>query len=62
MNAPLDLADDLCAQGSGVRARQTKRSPHAPEERIPTPSVNIRVYIDFLAKGLEAAGCLSVGK
>ena len=62
MNAPLDLADDLCAQGSGVRARQTKRSPHAPEERPPTPAVNLRGDIHLLAKGLEEAGRLPVGK
>ena len=62
MNAPLDLADDLCAQGSGVRARQTKRSPHAPEERPPTPAVNLRVDMHLLAKGLEEAGRLPVGK
>ena len=54
------MADDLSAQGSGLRARQTKRSPHAPG--TPKPAVNLRVDIVFLAKGLEEAGSLSVGK
>ena len=54
------MADDLSAQGSGLRARQTKRSPHAPG--IPKPAVNLRVDIDFFAKGLQEAGSLSVGK
>ena len=61
------MADDLSAQGSGLRAHQTKRSPHAPG--IPKPAVNLRVDIDFVAKGLQEAGSLcrqggglSVGK
>ena len=41
------FADDLSAQGSGLRARQTKGSPHAPEKLTPTPAVNLRVGIDF---------------
>ena len=45
-----------------MRARQTKRSPPAPEKITPTPAVNLRVGIDFLAKGLGEAGSLSVGK
>ena len=56
------MAGDRSAQGSGLRARQTKRSPHAPEKLTPTPAVNLRVDIVFLAKGLEEAGSLSVGK
>ena len=43
-----------------LRARQTKRSPHAPG--IPKPAVNLRVDVDFLAKGLQEAESLSVGK
>ena len=58
----LKKADDLSAQGSGLRTRQTKGSPHAPEERPPTPAVNLRVDIHLLAKGLEEAGRLPVGK
>ena len=54
------MADDLSAQGSGLRARQTKGSPHAPEKLTPMPAVNLRVYIDFLAQGLEGTGRLSV--
>ena len=38
------MADDLSARGSGLRARQTKGSPHAPENLTPTPAVNLRVY------------------
>ena len=34
------VADDLSAQGSGLRARQTKRSPLAPEKL--TPALNLR--------------------
>ena len=30
------LADDLSAQGSGLRARKNKGSPHAPEKQTPT--------------------------
>ena len=33
------LGDDLGAQGSGLRARQTKSSTDAPEELTPTPVV-----------------------
>ena len=56
------MADDLSAQGSGLRARQTKRSPHAPENITPTPTVNLRVDIHFLAQGLEETDRLFVGK
>ena len=56
------FADDLSAHGSGLRARQTKGSPHAPEKLTPTPAVNLRVGIDFLAQGLEETGSLCVGK
>ena len=56
------MADDLSAQGSGLRARQTKRRPHAPEEHTPTPGANLRVDINFLAKGREEEAGLSVGK
>ena len=55
------MADDLSAQGSGLRARQTKRSPHAPENITPTPTVNLRVDIHFLAQGLEEGGSLLGG-
>ena len=57
------LADDLSAQDSvSLRARQTKGSPHAPEDTTQTPPVNLRVDIDGLAQGLEGKGGLSVGK
>ena len=32
---------DLSAEGSGLRARQTKGGPHAPEIPTPTPAVNL---------------------
>ena len=35
------LADDLRAQGNGLRARQTNGGPRAPEDPTPTPSVNL---------------------
>ena len=54
------MADDLSAQGSGLRARQTKGSLHAPEELTTTPALNLRVNIDGLAEGLEELGSLSV--
>ena len=44
------VADYLSAQGSGLRARQTKGGPHAPENPTPTPAVNLRVNIEGLAK------------
>ena len=47
------MADDLSAQGSGLRARQTKGSPHAPEELTPTPAVNPRVDIDCLENAFK---------
>ena len=56
------MADDLSAQGSGLRARQTKGSPHAPENPTPTPAVNLRVDIDGRAHGLQGKGSLFVGK
>ena len=39
-------ADDLSAQGSGLRARQTKGSSHAPEIPTPTPAVNLRFNVE----------------
>ena len=39
-------ADDLSAQGSGLRARQTKGGSHAPEIPTPTPAVNLRFNVD----------------
>ena len=56
------MADDLSAQGSGLRARQTKGSPHAPEISTPTPAVNLRFDIDCLAQGLQGKGRVCVGK
>ena len=50
------LADYLSAQGSGLRTRQTKGSPHAPEIPTPTPAVNLRFDINCLARGLEGRG------
>ena len=55
-------ADDLSAQGSGLRARQTKGGSHAPEIPTPTPAVNLRFNIDGLTKGLEGVGGLLVGE
>ena len=47
-----------------MRTRQTKGSPHAPENPTPTPAVNLRVDIDCLelAQGLEGKVCPPVGK
>ena len=60
------LANHLSAQGSvtgsGLRARQTKGSAHAPEIPTPTPAVNIRFDINCLARGLEGKCGLSVSK
>ena len=53
-------ADDLSAQGSGLRARQAKGGSHAPEIPTPTPAVNLRFNIDGLSKGLEGVGGLLV--
>ena len=56
-------ADDLSAEGSGVRARQTaKGGPHAPEIPTPTPAVNLRFNIDGLTKGRERVGGFHVGE
>ena len=41
-------ADDLSAEGIGLRARQTKGGPHAPEIPTPTPAVNLRFNIERL--------------
>ena len=51
---------DLGAHSSGLRARQTKGSPHAPENPTPTPVVNLRVDIDGIAQGLEGKASLPV--
>ena len=56
------MADYLSAQGSGLRARQTKGSPHAPEIPTPTPAVNLRFNIEGLTKGHEVVGGLFVGE
>ena len=50
-------ADDLSAQGSGLRARQTQGGPHAPGNPTPTQAVNMRVNIEGLAKDLEVTSC-----
>ena len=55
-------ADDLSAQGSGLRARQAKGGAHAPEIPTPTPAINLRFNIDGLPKGLEGVGGLLVGE
>ena len=55
-------ADDLSAQGSGLCARQSKGSSHAPEIPTPTPAINLRINIDGLTKGLEGFGGLLVGE
>ena len=39
------MADDLSAQGSGLRARQTKRSPHAQESAL-----SLRTHSDDSSK------------
>ena len=44
---------DLNAQGSSLRACQTKHSTHVPEELFPTPIVNLGAEILLLAKVLE---------
>ena len=55
-------ADDLSAQGSGLRARQAKGGSHAPEIPTPTPAINLRFNIDGLTKGRERVGGLLVGE
>ena len=55
-------ADDLSAEGSGLRARQTKGGPHAPEIPTPTPAVNLRFNIEGLTNGYEVVGGLFVGE
>ena len=37
-------------------------SPHAPKKLTPTPAVDLRVDIHFLAQGMEETGGLFVGK
>ena len=56
------MADDLSAQGSGLRARQTKRSPHAQEERTPTPAVNLKSTSTSSPRAWKERERLSVGK
>ena len=55
-------ADDLSAEGSGLRQRQTKGGPHAPELPTPTPAVNLRFNIEGLTNGDEVVGGLFVGE
>ena len=49
-------------QGSDLRTRQTKGSPHAPEKLAPTPAQNLRGDIHFLAHAQEETGSFFVGK
>ena len=57
------MADDLSAQGSGLRARQTKGSPHAPGKTHSDASSKPQIVdLHFLAQGLEETGSLFVGK
>ena len=58
----IGVDDNLSAQGSDLRARQTKRSSHVPEKLTPTPAFNLSVGFNFLAQGLEGTGSLFVGK
>ena len=44
------------------RKTQNQGKPHVPEKLTPTPAVNLRVDIHFLAQGLEGTGSLSVAK
>ena len=55
-------ADDLSAQGSGLRARQAKGGSHAQEIPASTPAVNLRCNIEGLTKGLEGVEGLLVGE
>ena len=57
------MADDLSAQGSGLRARQTKGSPHAPGNTHSDAGSKPQIVdLYFLAQGLEETGSLFVGK
>ena len=38
------------------RKTQNQGKPHVPEKLTPTPAVNLRVDIHFLAQGLEETG------
>ena len=51
-------ADDMSAEGSGLRAHQTQGGPHAPEIPTPTPAVNLRFNIEGLTKGHVVVGGL----
>ena len=44
------------------RKTQNQGKPHVPEKLTPTPAVNLRVDIHFLAQGLEETGSVFVGK
>ena len=44
------------------RKTQNQGKPHVPEKLTPTPAVNLRVDIHFLAQGLEETDRLFVGK
>ena len=55
------MTDDLSAQGSGLRARQTKGSPHAPGKTHSDASSKPQIVdLHFLAQGLEETGSLFV--
>ena len=42
------------------RKTQNQGKPHVPEKLTPTPAVNLRVDIHFLAQGLEETGKFSL--
>ena len=48
----------LSAQGSGLRARQTKGGLHAPEIPTPTPAVDLSFNIEGLTNGPDVVGGL----
>ena len=52
----------LSAQGSGLRARQTKGGLHAPEIPTPTPAVDLSFNIEGLTNGPDVVGGLFVGE
>ena len=54
------MTDDLSAQGSGLRARQTKGSPHAPGKTHSDASSKPQIVdLHFLAQGRKKrAVCL----
>ena len=56
----MGIANDMCAESSGLRTHQAKVSADVPEEPTPTPPLSHRADIPLLAEVLDEMSGLFV--